>query len=227
LAKATGDFDLNTALPLAVIDSPASLINLETGRVERSLAIEGEPAPIRFRPDGKQVLAAHSAARLISIADVATGRLLVKLPLPLEPEHFCFSLDNGGQLFVTGPGMDAVVIVSPYQTSIGETILAGRAPGSMAVDASNLYVTNPETGDLTVIAISDRRMMAKIPVGQDPAQVLITPDSQYALVINRRSSDMSVIRISKLADYFRSKAAPLFTVVPLGAHPVSGAICSL
>jgi YVTN family beta-propeller protein len=227
LSKPVIDFDLAPRAPLAAIGSPASLINLQTGRLERRLEIDDDSIPIRFRPDGKEVLAAHAAARLISIADVETGRLLVKLPMPLEPERFCFTLDNGGQMFVSGRGMDAVVIVSPYQTAVDETILAGRAPGSMTVDADNLYVANPESGDLTVIAIADRKLMVKIPVGQDPVQVMLTPDGQYCLVLNRKSSDLSVIRVSKLGSYQRSKAAPLFTVVPLGADPVSGAICSL
>jgi hypothetical protein len=227
LVKPVLDFDLSPSTPMAVIGSPATLINLETGRVERHLAIEGDTTPIRFRPDGKQVIAAHASSRLLSIADVETGRLLVKLPMPLEPEHFCFSTDNGGQMFVTGRGLDAVVIVSPYQTAIDETLLAGRAPGSMTVDANNLYVANPQTGDLTVIAIADRRLLAKIPVGQDPVQVMVTPDNQYVLALNRGSSDLSVIRISKIGGDLRGKGAPLFTVVPLGATPVSAAICSL
>jgi DNA-binding beta-propeller fold protein YncE len=227
LAKPVLDFDLSSSASLAVIGSPATLINLATGQVERPLAIEGDTIPIRFRPDGKEVIAAHSASRLLSIADVETGRLLVRLPLPLEPERLCFTLDNGGQMFVSGRGMDAVVIVSPYQTAVDETILAGRAPGSMTVDANNLYVANPETGDLTVIAIADRSLLAKIPVGQDPVQAMVTPDNQYVLVLNRRSSDLSVVRISKIGGDLRGKGAPLFTVVPVGASPVSAAICSL
>jgi YVTN family beta-propeller protein len=227
LSRPVFDFDLSPSAPLAAIGSPASLVNLQTGRLERTLGIESDSIPIRFRPDGKAVLAAHASARLISIADVESGRLVVKLPLPLEPERFCFTLDNGGQMFVSGRGMDAVVIVSPYQTAVDETILAGRAPGSMTVDANNLYVANPESGDLTVIAIADRKLMVKIPVGQEPVQVMITPDGQYCLVLNRKSSDLAVVRISKLGSYQRSKAAPLFTIIPLASNPVSGAICTI
>jgi YVTN family beta-propeller protein len=226
LAKNASDFDLSPAAPLAVIDASPAILNLQTKKLERELEIEDKVGVIRFRADGKQVLAALPAARMISIADVATGRLIVKLPMPFEPERFCFKSD-GGQLFVTGRGMDAVAIVSPYQTAIGETILAGRAPGAMAVDDNYLFVTNPETGDLTVIAIADRRVMAKIPVGQEPHAVIVVAD--YALVLNRKSGDMAVIRISKLAQLadFRYKRAPLFTVIPLGETPVSAAICSL
>ncbi len=226
------DFDLNTAFPLAVVDN--LLLNLKKESIEKSLALDSNPGLIRFRPDGKQVLAAYSSARIIAIADVATGGLIVKIPLPLEPQRFCFTHKQGGQLFVSGPGMDAVAIVYPYQTVLAETILAGHAPGAMAIDTEDTYllVANPEAGDVTVINIDDRTVLAKIPVGQNPIQILFTDDSQYILVFNQGSSDMAVIRLSRLSATrtpfdARSRRAPLFTLVPMGADPVSAAICSL
>jgi len=50
---------------------------------------------------------------------------------------------DGGELFVTGAGMDGVVIVNPYRTEITETVLAGHAPGAMAVSDSLLFVASP------------------------------------------------------------------------------------
>lgn len=221
------DFDLSSASPMAVINGRSSLINLATKKVERPLEIEDAVRVIRFRPDGKQVLAGSAASHTITVADVTTGRLMVKLPIGFAPERFCFTRDNGGQMFVTGQGMDAVAIVMPYQTAVGETILAGRSPGAMAVDDNYLFVANEQSGDLTVITIADRLVTAKIPVGQEPDTVIIVAD--YALVLNRKSGDMAVIRISKLAQLadFRYKRAPLFTLIPLGETPVSAAICSL
>jgi YVTN family beta-propeller protein len=227
LASAATDFDLSTAAPLAVVTGKPSLINLSTRKVERALEMEDSARVIRFRPDGKQVLAGSPASHTITIADAATGRLMVKLPIAFAPERFCFTRDNGGQMFVTGQGMDAVAIVMPYQTAVGETILAGRSPGAMAVDDNYLFVANAESGDLTVITIADRLVAAKIPVGQEPDAVILVAD--YALVLNRKSGDMAVIRVSKLAQLadFRYKRAPLFTLIPLGETPVSAAICSL
>ena len=232
LGHAPTDFDLNSALPVAAVDN--LLINRHTGRVEKTLALESGSGIVRFRPDGKQVLAGYPAARQIAIADVATGGLVVKFPVPLEPQRFCFTHQQGGQLFVSGPGMDAVAIVYPYQTVLAETILAGRSPGALAVDARDrfLFVANPKPGDLMVINIADRTVVAKIPVGQNPVQILFTADNQYILVFNQKSSDMAVIRFSKLSDTRalfdeRSRRAPLFTLVPLAEGPVSAAICPL
>ena len=148
--------------------------------------LDAEPHLIRIRPDGKILLTGNTGDRSMTAIHAATLNAMVKLPLSLEPKHFCFNND-GGQLFVTGDGMDAVVIVSPYQTEVNETILAGNAPGSMATTSSApnyLFVANPQSGDITVINIDNRKVLAQVHVGQRPGTVLLTPDNEYALVLN-------------------------------------------
>src|SRR5207248_256097 len=128
------------------------------------------------------------------VCDVATGKTVVRLPLPLEPANFCF-LGDGGQLFMTGLGMDGVVIVLPFSTEIGETILAGRTPGPMAAwttpSYSYLFVSNAETGDVTVIDIETRKLIVVVHTGGKPQQILFTPDNQYALILNSGSGDLA------------------------------------
>ena len=181
---------------------------------------------MRFQSDGKQVLVASPADRSLTIFDAPSGRTVVRLPLPVEPANFCFNSD-GGQLFVTGAGMDAVTIVFPYRTEVGETILAGHAPDGMAVSATPayLFVSNPEAGCITVLDIDTRKLVARVPVGQEPHTILVTPDEQYALVLNRRSGDMAVVWIRALtARRHRTNPPPLFTMIPIGEQPVACAV---
>jgi len=152
----------------------------------------------------------------------------VNLPLPVQPANFCFNSD-GGQLFVTGAGMDAVAIVFPYSTEVGETVLAGRTPDAMAVvktpeEAEYLFIANAESGDVTVINVDTRKVLAGLAVGKEPRYIAITPDNQYALVLNRRSGDVAVIRIAALTARQRKFPAPLFTMIPVGSKPVSAAV---
>jgi YVTN family beta-propeller protein len=228
-------FDLDSTGRFAAVTFPAmkmaAIADLTAGRITRSFETGGEPAPVRFRKDGKQVLIGNPAARTIAVAEVETGRVLVNLPLALAPERFCFN-GNGGQMFVSGQGMDAIAIVYPYQTVVSETILAGRDPGAMVVSGTQLFVANPASGDVTVIDIDDRSVVAKISVGQEPVSISLTPDNEYMLVLNKKSCDMAVVRLSKIADssnplLYRYKRAGLFTVVPVGDSPVSAAICRL
>jgi DNA-binding beta-propeller fold protein YncE len=157
--------------------------------------------------------------------------VVVRLPLPLAPRHFQFNSD-GGQLFVTGDGMDAVVIVYPYRTEVAETMLAGRAPDGMAVTDppdSYLIVTNPQTNSVTVLDFDNlgKKLVAVVQVGEEPRHVLITPDKQYLLVLNQKSGDLAVIRMYALTNQDASrryKPTPLFTMVPVGERPVSAAV---
>ena len=132
-------------------------------------------------------------------------------------------------MFVTGTGADALAIVNPFQNEVGETILAGRTPYGMAVsEARNLlFVTNPETGDLTILDIETRGVSASVHVGENPGEVLLTPDGEYALVVDPRSGNVAVVRITTVLDRkvkTNSPPSPLFTVFPTAADARSAII---
>jgi YVTN family beta-propeller protein len=141
----------------------------------------------------------------------------------VRPENLCFN-DDGGQLFVTGDGMDAVVIVYPYHMpEVAETVLAGRAPGAMAASKAFLFIASPQSGGVSIMEIATRRVIAVVSVGSDPGFVAITPDDQYALVLNRKSGDVAVLRIGTITKN-RNRFAALLTVIPVGSRPVSAAV---
>jgi len=227
-----GDFDL-TGDGRAAVGFPEerrlALVRLDTRTIEHLPDAGCAPSLVRFQGDGKQVLVGSRADRSLTIFDAASGRIAVRLPLPVEPVNCCFNAD-GGQMFITGPGMDAVAIVYPYQTEVGETILAGRTPDGIAVSGSPpyLFVANPESGNITVLDIDTRKLVAAMAVGQEPRHILITPDNRYALVLNWRSGNMAVIRISAFTERrHRTDPPPLFTIVPVGEHPVAGAVVEM
>ncbi len=228
-------FDLSARNQAAVISTDSrslTLISLADARIERTVAAGVAPALVRFQSDGRQLVVGSRVERSLSIFETAAGRVVVRLPLPIEPQNFC-SKPDGGELFVTGDGMDAVVVVYPYSTEIAETMLAGRAPGGMAVtdlaSSSFLLVANPQTNSVTVLDYDNlgRKLVAVVTVGQEPGSIVITPDQQYALVLNRKSGDLAVIRIYALTNQDASrryKPTPLFTMIPVGEEPVSAAV---
>ncbi len=181
-------------------DGGIVLVSLDSGAIERTIAAGVEPSMIRFRLDGKSLIVGNRPSRSLSIFDVPTGKTVVRLPLAVEPSNICVSPD-GGQIFISGPGMDAVVVVFPYSTEIWQTVLAGRAPGAMAVTDTPPYllVSNPETDSVTVLDIGTQKLVAVVQVGRQPGQILLTPgDQQYALVLNEQSGDLAVIRTYSL-----------------------------
>ena len=229
LPYAATDFDIAPDGATAVVSygekKRFGLFGLAGSGWRNEIPMATDAGVVKFRLDGKQVLIGSAAGRTITVADRETGRVLVVLPMPFAPERFCFN-DNGGQMFATGAGMDAVGIVYPYQTELAETVLAGREPGAMTVNSSLLFVTNPTAGDVTVLSIAERQVVARITSGQGPCAVALTPDGEYCLVVNRGSGNLAVVRLSKLTD-LRYKKAPLFTVVAVGDEPVAAAVCRL
>lgn len=125
--------------------------------------------------------------------------------------------------------MDAVAIAFPYRTEIDQTVLAGRAPGAMAVTETSpayLLAANPDTNSVTALDMDTHRLVATIQVGRGPREIALTPDNQYALTINETSGDMAVIRLSSLLEPWvrRYKSAPLFNMIPVGDRPAGAAV---
>jgi len=217
-------------------DRSIVLASLRTGAVQHTIAMGDEPSILHWQKDGTQLIVGSRPGRSVSIFHADTAKIVVRLPLPLAPCHFTAKPD-GGQIFISGDGMDAVVILYPYRTEVAETMLAGRAPAGMAVTGEPPYlllVTNPDTGTVTVLSFDNlgRKLVGVIQVGQEPRHVLITPDQQYALVLNEKSGDMAVVRIRVLKNQDASKLpalrpyrpTPLFTMIPVGEKPVGAAV---
>jgi len=230
-------FDLSIRNQAAIAsrrDGSITVASLSRAAIERTIAAGAEPSLLSFQWDGRQLISGSQSERLLTIFEVATGKVVVRLPLPLAPRHFCFNSD-GGQLFVSGDGLDAVVIVFPYTTEVDQTILAGHTPDSMAVTAkspSYLMVANPDSNGITVLDVDTRKLVAVVQVGLEPRHILFTPDEEYALVLNERSGDLAVIRILALEKAPNGatrwyKSAPLFTMIPVGVRPVSAAVVRL
>jgi YVTN family beta-propeller protein len=225
-----GDLDLNGLLAAITLPARNAVLRVAVSTMKPAAATDVGVAcgAVRFRRDGREILAGAAAAREIVAIDAQSGKFLTRLPLPVSPLRFCFNGD-GGQMFVTGTGADALAIVSPFQNEVAETILAGRTPYGMAVSEGRnlLFVTNPGSGDLTILDIETRGVFASVHVGETPGDVLLTPDGQYALVLDQRSGNVSVVRITTVLDHkarTTSPPSPLFTVFPTAADARSAVI---
>lgn len=224
------DFDLadyhdGDLVVVSFLDGSAAMLSVGGKKVLRRLNLDSELGAIRFQSDGKALLVADKGKRALQVYESVGARRVAELPLAVRPDHLCFSAD-GGQLFVTGEGADAVCVVYHYHTPyVAETVLAGHGPAAMATSRTPgyLFVANPSAGDVSIFNVRDRKMMAVVGVGAEPGYITVTPDSQYALVLNRKSGDMAVLRVGGIQRN-RQKSAGLFTMIPVGSAPVSAAV---
>ncbi|MEZ5351756.1 MAG: YncE family protein [Bryobacteraceae bacterium] len=213
-----------------------ALIRPRSGRPERiQLGVDAARGTaldlglVTFRKDGRSVMVADRESGELWVIDMATRKVVVRLALGLRPRHYCVKPD-GGEVHLTGEGSDALVTVFPYLTEVRGTVLAGRSPGFVAVSPANqILVANPETNNVTIVNGRNQRVLAVAPTGKEPTAIAVTPDGAFALVLNRASGDISVLRLANLSARRPSAApaAPALTMIPVGSRPVSAAIVAI
>ncbi len=188
-----------------------------------------------YRSDGRTIFAAAPEQKQIVTMDAVSGSILARLPVPIRPGRFCTD-GTGGQVFVTGaPHEDQLVIFSPYQNQIDQTLYAGRAPYGMTVAPTwnLLFLTSPEAGVVTVIDIATRGIKASIRTGGSPREILIAASGkdpeEYAFAVDSDSGEVAVIHIPVVMErngdaVIAAAPKPVFTVFHGGADPQSAVI---
>jgi len=224
------DFDLSNETGLGAISygsaGSVGLLDLASRSVAQKIQIGSTVGTVRFRMDGKALLIANTGDRMLSVLETPGGKVIANLPLAVRPDNICFN-PNGGQVFITGEGMDVVVVVFPYRIpEVKETVLAGRGPGAMCASEQFLFIANSAAGSVSILEIKTRKVIAVAAVGSEPGFIAVTPRDQYALVLNRKSGDMAVIRLMAIKNEPRKISAALFTMIPVGSKPVSAVVRS-
>jgi hypothetical protein len=184
---------------------------------------------LRYRRDAGFLFVANYDGRSITVLDGRSLAPIADLPLALRPEQLCFNADDG-QLFVTGTGMDGIAIVFTYEPLIVEqTVLAGRSPGPMACSnqPEYLFVASKTGSVVSILSVMSRQVIAVVEAGQNPRQILMTPDNQYALILYGQSGELAVIRIPAITRNRNKNGAALFTMIPVGDQPVGAAIANI
>jgi hypothetical protein len=229
------DLDASENGYVAVSGGPAGmveLLHLASGR-RQHIQRAGALGAVRFRRDGRLLLVSDLEARSILALDIPSLQIVAELPIAMRPDNLCFNADQG-QLFVSGPGMDGIAIVFPYDVlKVEQTVLAGRDPGVMAcsMTPAYLFVASASGSDVCIMNIDVRKVIGLVEIGGRPTYIAITPGDQFALVLSANSNDLAVIRIPGVLasqsdpNKLRNKTgAALFTVMPVGSKPVHAAI---
>lgn len=206
------------------------LFDTQAGSLRRT-QLDGEIGDLRFRADGQLLLVSNLSGRSLFALSVPDLELIAELPLAMQPQSLCLSRDDG-QLFITGDGMDGVAIVFPYNRvlQVDQTVLAGRDPGVMACsdNPALLFVGSASGSDVCVMSIDSYKVIGIVDVAQHPGFITVTPDNQYALVLNRESGDVAFIRIPAIrtnpAIVISKSGASLFTMLSVGREPVHAAV---
>ena len=224
--------------PQSASSSRLARINLSDGKlIGVSLVGAGLLSALDYRKDGETIFVAAPDSRQIISLEAASGAVLARLPVPIRPARFCAD-GTGGQVFVTGADSEAqLAIFKPYQNEIDQTLYAGHALFGMAVAPVRryLFLSNPDAGDVTILDIETRRILASVRTGGNPREILVAPSAdstapeEYAFVVDGETGDVSVIHIPAVLHnhgdaFIAEPPKPIFAVFHGGTKPQSAVI---
>ena len=163
VASPDGEFVAVTSPPAGAV----TLIRARSGAVVRTIRVAGGPHDAAFSANGRTLwIAAERAALLVQVA-VPSGRVLRRVPTSGGPHDVDVSRR---QLWVTIDGSSRVEV---RHVSTGRLIARpdlGGAPHDVAVapNGETVWFSNWSSGDLTVVSLRSRRVVARFRAGDEP-----------------------------------------------------------
>jgi YVTN family beta-propeller protein len=144
------------------------------------------PAALAATPDGQRLFVACATANQVAVFDVASARVVRRIPVPHSPSGLALSPD-GARLYVTcAAPQSSVCMIEAGSGNTLATISAGHtamAPVASS-DGATLFVCNRFDNDISVINPLTGKQLARIPVHREPVAADITRDGRYLLVAN-------------------------------------------
>ena len=130
-----------------------SVINLNTGQVEREIILGLHASGLALAPKGRHLAIANAASDTVSILDTRTDRVIETISLRWQPDDYFGASPNalafdpsGKSLYVCNGTHNAIAVVSfrPGRSKLRGLIPVGWFPGAIAYDGprQTLHVAN-------------------------------------------------------------------------------------
>jgi len=192
-----------------------SFIDLKSGKEIARRATGNQPHEIAISPDGRLAAVVSYGGDTIDIFDIAAREKIETVSLaPARRPHGILWLDDG-RIITTTEGSDNITIVSPptgeVQTRRTSTIATGQKGSHMLVvtpDKARAFVTNMQSGTVSVLDLVTSTKIADLPAGTEPEGLAITPDGATIWVADRVSDQLRVFDAQSLEQLALIKTGP-------------------
>lgn len=157
---------------------------------------------------------ADKAADGIGVIDVASRKLIRKLPAGSDPEEFDISGD-GSQLYISNEDVKTASVINIATAHVDHIVLVNGEPEgvSTAPDGKSFYVTCEAGGDIYVVSTASYSPIAHFKVAVRPRSVAFLPGAPIAFIPSESSGQLNVVDTAK--------ATVLKTItLPPGSRPM-------
>ena len=214
------------------------VVDVELAQVVDTIPVSPRPKGLAIAADGTRLYVTHFLSGTVSVIDLTSHSLLEVIStgpesnmaqrIVLHPTndlaylpHIRSNVSNPHPLFDTTLFPVVSVIDLPTEqhllTERLELSVVDRPvnlPFDLALssDGQRLHIVYLGSGDMSVIDLTSREVLAHLEVGDGPRGIVLTPDDRTAYVTNALSDDVSVIDLSTFEEVKR---------IPVTTSPLS------
>jgi YVTN family beta-propeller protein len=206
--------DARTIAALAVVDATSN-------RVVTTVRMASRPFLPAVTADGSRIYVPNHDTGNVVVVDAATLKTVADIKVPPNPHWLSFTPD-GRRIYVADHESNLLTVLDAATSQILGTIPVGKSPHSVAVNRTRPLVANVNY-DANTVMLSDtgtNTVVATIPVGTKPQNVVWSPDSRFAYVVDDASNDVSVINATSPDP----GQAAVSATVPVGNSPTAIAV---
>jgi PQQ-dependent catabolism-associated beta-propeller protein len=155
-----------------------SVLDTDKATVVTTVNVGKRPRGLKLSRDGKQLYVAVSG--------------LPKCP-PTVPDEECAKLKRD----LTA---DGIAVLDTGTLQLVKLLKSGSDPEQFDVspDGKRLFVSNEDSGSLTVVGIESGAVEATVPVGKEPEGVRVTPDGRWVVVTSESGNAIYVVDAQSL-----------------------------
>ncbi|GJM09766.1 MAG: hypothetical protein DHS20C11_20420 [Lysobacteraceae bacterium] len=149
-----------------------SVIETDANTVIATVDVGGTPRGVAVSPDGSLVYVANSGSPFISVVDANTNHVIAS---PLNDVNGSYGIavsHDGNDIYTSNPVANTV---TAYSGGFHDrfTIVVGSTPRGVAFsgDDANVYVANEQSGDVSVVDVESKSVIAVVEVEGQPVSM--------------------------------------------------------
>ena len=157
-----------------------SYVDVESRRVIEETPLGSDIRSIALSPDSVWIAAVDRGAATVTLVDADTRQPRRVLAVGTHPRSCVWDAADPRWLYVALEDDGAVAVVDRTLGKVAATIDVGRLPAGLAVSGrrSELYVAHRIDGDITVVDLGGRTVVADVPLADEPFSDLTTPNGK-------------------------------------------------
>lgn len=183
--------------PAQVGTSNVSIVDTDSRKVFRRVAVRGAVHHVAVSPDGRFAVTTHPGTGGISVIGLDAFAVIRTISTGLVPNYAVFT-DDGRRLFVSNAGSNTVSEVAVGTWKVIRNIATGGSPEHVVLSKDNrtLYVNNVADGTVSVIPLEQGRLARTFDVGSVPHGIDISDDGRTLFASSKGDDRLVAINLA-------------------------------